>query len=428
MRIRSLVGSRFDSAAGVGIRRPHGAHLAGWLPAGLCVSALMTGGAFFAPAQNTVDDSFRRAMQQGAQAMTSGDFSAAVSAYSTVTHQQPGFAEGHFNLGLAFFQSGLLDEARPELTKALALKTELRGANLFLGLIDYRENRFKDAEVRFEKEIALDTGNAKAFMWLGVCRLAEDNPQGAIAPLDKAYALDPRDVDILYHRGRAYFLVANASYATMFQLDRDSVRVHQVLAEAYAQATRNQQAIAELELAVKIAPRQPGLHEELADQYWIMGDLDKATSAYREELSIDRYATSSKYKLGSLLVLSQNPKEGVGMLRNALQADPTLIDAHYYLGVGLVAIDQPNDAISEFNKAIAADPKNDRAISAYFRLAQVYRRLHQNDEAQSAMQNFLQLRAESRANQDNRAAQIVRKRTELPVENPDRAEITGGAG
>jgi tetratricopeptide (TPR) repeat protein len=395
---------------------------------GLVALALVTGGSACAPAQNPAGGSISPAMQRGSRAMTSGDFAAAVTSYSTVTHQQPDFAEGHFNLGLALFQSGHFDDARPELARALVLKPGLRGANLFLGLIDYRENRFKDAEMRLGQETVLDSHNAKAFMWLGVCRLTEDNPQAAIAPLDKAYALDPHDVDILYHRGHAYFLVANASYAAMFQLSRDSMRVHQVLAEAYAQSTRNQQAIAELETAVKLAPHQPGLHEELADQYWVVGDLDNATAAYREELSIDPYATSSKYKLGSLLALSQNPKEGVGLLRDALHADPSLIDAHYYLGVGLVATDQLNEAIGEFKQAISADPKDDRAISAYFRLAQVYRKLHQNNEAQAAMQNFLRLRAESRAIQDNRAAQIAHKRTELPVENPDRDAIGGGAG
>jgi tetratricopeptide (TPR) repeat protein len=416
------------SARGVSRFFPHTLHHVSWLPAGLFVSALMMGNSVCASAQSPADGSLQQAMQQGSQAMTSGDFAAAVTAYSTVTHQQPDLAEGHFNLGLALFQGGRLDDARPELAQALALKQGLRGANLFLGLIDYRENKFKDAEMRLERETALDAHNAKALMWLGVCRLAEDNPQGAIAALDKAYAIDPHDVDILYHRGRAYFQVANASYAAMFQLNRDSVRVHQVLAEAYAQATRNQQAIAELEMAVKIAPHQPGLHEELADQYWVVGDLDKATAAYHEELTIDPYATSSKYKLGSLLVLSQNPAEGVGLLQDALHADPSLIDAHYYLGVGLAAIEKPKEAIGEFNQAISADPKNDRAISAYFRLAQVYRKLHENDEAQAAMQNFLQLRAESRAVHDDRAAQIARKRTELPVESPDRAAIEGGAG
>jgi len=398
------------------------------MSAGVCASVLIMGGLVCASAQNPAGDFIQHAMQQGTQAMTSGDFAGAVTAYSTVAHLQPDLAEAHFNLGLALFQSGQLNNARPELARALTLKSGLLGANLFLGLIDYRENRFKDAETRLERETVLDAHNAKAFMWLGVCRLAEDNPQGAIAALDKAYAIDPHDVDILYHRGRAYFLVANASYAAMFQLNRDSVRVHQVLAEAYAQATRNQQAIAELEMAVKIAPHQPGLHEELADQYWVVGDLDKATADYRDELTIDPYATSSKYKLGSLLVLSQNPVEGVSLLRDALHGDPSLNDAHYYLGVGLAATEQPTEAISEFNQAISADPKNDRAISAYFRLAQVYRRLHQIDEAQAAMQNFLRLRAESRAVHDDRASQIARKRTELPVENPDRAAIEGGAG
>lgn len=426
--VSRLAGRRSDSGADLRIDRVHKANLAGWLPAGICVSLLMMGGGICASAQNPGGDSIKQAMQLGSQAMTTGNFAASVTAYSIVTRELPDFAEGHVNLGLALFQSGRLDDARPELAKALALKPGLRGANLFLGLIDYRENRFKDAETYLERETASDSRNAKAFMWLGVCRLAEDNPQGAIAPLDKAYALDSHDADILYHRGRAYFLVANASYAAMFQLNSDSVRVHQVLAEAYAQATRNQQAIAELETAVKIGPHQPGLHEELADQYWVVGDLDQATAAYREELSIDPYATSSKYKLGSLLALSQNPAEGVDLLRDALHADPSLIDAHYYLGVGLVATDQLNEAIGEFNKAIAADPKNDRAMSAYYRLAQVYRKLHQNDEAQVAMQSFLQLRSESKAVHDDRAAQIVRKRTELPVENPDRAAMNGGAG
>lgn len=395
----------------------------------LCSSIPIMGyGSASASAQIPDDSSVRQEMQRGAQAMTTGDFATAVTAYSSVTHQQPDFAEGHFNVGLALFQSGQPDKAWPELARALALKPGLRGANLFMGLIDYRENRFKDAEERLEREASIDAHNAKAFMWLGVCRLSEDNPQGAIAALDKAYAIDPHDVDILYHRGRAYFLVANASYAAMFQLNRDSVRVHQVLAEAYAQGTRNQQAIGELEIAVKIAPRQPGLHEELADQYWVVGDLNKATAAYRNELSIDPFATSSKYKLGSLLVLSQNPAEGVSLLQDALHSDPSLNDAHYYLGVGLASTDQSTEAISQFKQAISADPKNDRAISAWFRLAQVYRNLHRNDEAQDAMQSFLRLKAESRAVHDNRAAQIARKRTELPVENPDRAAIEGGAG
>jgi tetratricopeptide (TPR) repeat protein len=365
----------------------------------------------------------REAMRQGAEAMTAGNFSAAVTAYTTVTREMPGFAEGYFNLGLALQQAGELDDAQAALKKALVLKPGLRGANMFLGIIAYRENRFKEAADNLQRETRLDPRSAKAFMWLGLCHLAQDDPQGAIASLDKAYALDPSDADILYHRGRAYFLVANASYAAMFKLNYDSERVHQVLAEAYAQAYRNQEAIFEFEVAVKMTPNLPGLHEELADQYWVMGQIDKAGDNYREELRIDPYADTSMYKLGSLLVMHQNPTEGVKLLRDALRADPSLSDAHYYLADGLTSLGQDEDAIHEFELAIAADPTNDRAMSAYYRLSQLYRDRHDTPNEQAAMQNFLRMRAQNKVHQTQVDAQVVRKRSELPVADPEKTAV-----
>jgi tetratricopeptide (TPR) repeat protein len=333
-----------------------------------------------------------------------------------VTKLQPTFAEGFFNLGLAEEKAGQLDLARTALEKALRLKPGLRGANLFLGTIAYRQNRFKEAEASLLEETKLDPRSAQAFMWLGICHLAQDDPQGAIAPLDKAYALDASDADILYHRGRAYLLVANASYDAMFKLDPDSLRVHQVLGEAYAQGYRNQEAIGEFELTVKLAPRQPGLHEELGDQEWITGQLDKAADAYRKELRIDPLAVTAMYKLGSLLVQNRDPSEGVRLLRGALRLDPSLSDAHYYLGVGLAGTDQNEDAAREFQLAIASDPASDRAMSAYYKLSQVYRTLHKMNEAQAALKNFQQMRATVKERQDRKSTQLVRKRTELPVQ------------
>jgi tetratricopeptide (TPR) repeat protein len=383
-------------------------HLQGCaLPVVLVASAL---------AQTVPSEAVKQAMQEGFAQMNSGNFAQAAAAYSQVTKLQPAFAEGYFNLGLAEEKAGQLDPARTALDKALRLKPGLRGANLFLGTIAYRQNRFKEAEASLLEETRLDPRSAKAFMWLGVCRLAQDNPQGAIAPLDKAYALDPSDVDILYHRGRAYLLVANTSYDAMFKLDPDSARVHQVLGEAYAQAYRNQEAINEFELTVKMAPRQPGLHEELGDQDWITGQLDKAAEAYREELRIDPNAVSAMYKLGSLLAQGQVPAEGVQLLRSALRLDSSLSDAHYYLGVGLLSTDQNEDAAHEFQLTIAADPSSDRAMSAYYKLSQVYRKLRRTTEAQAALKNFEQMRADVKERQDRKAAQLVRKRTDLPVQ------------
>ena len=81
------------------------------------------------------------------------------------------------------------------------------------------------------------------------------------------------------------------------------------------------------------------------------------------------------------------------------------------------------DAVREFQLAIAADPSNDRAMSSYYKLAQAYRQLHQAQAAQEAMQNFQRMRGQVKEQRDNKAAQIVRKRTELPVDDKDKTGL-----
>jgi tetratricopeptide (TPR) repeat protein len=393
----------------------------------LSAIVLVAAGARPSLAQNPTAPNVEQAMTQGSAAMKAGNFSVAAADYTEVTRAQPGFAEGYFNLGLALEQAGRLDDARNALEKALRLKPAMRGANMFVGIIDYRENRFQEAESRLLRETEVDSHNAKAFMWLGVCRLAENDPHGAIGPLDKAYALDATDVDILYHRGRAYLLMSSASFDAMYKLDADSLRVHQVLGEAYAQAFRTQDAINEFERAIQIAPAQPGLHEELADQYWILGKLDQAAATYREELAIDPHAATDMYKLGSLLVLNQNPDEGVKMLRAVLHEDSSLSDAHYYLGTGLMALHQEQDAINEFQLAIAADPSDRRAMSSWYKLALIYRNTDAQ-KSQTAMQKFLQIRAEVQQRQAGHTSPMIHKRTDLPVADPEKTQAAEAPG
>lgn len=396
-----------------------------WMCWSLALGLALAGGAGVSVAQQTSPNmEARQALEQGGQEMTQGHYTEAVADYTTVTRALPQFAEGYMNLGLALQQSGQLDAARAALQRALTLKPALRGANLFLGIIAYRQNRYASAETSLLHETQLDPRNAKAFMWLGVCYLAQDKPQSAIPPLDKAYALDPSDTDILYHRGQAYLQVSNASFAAMFSLNRDSMRVHQVLAEAYATGYRTQQAIGEFELTVKMAPHEPGLHEELADQYWVAGELDKAAAAYRDELRIDPYSVTAMYKLGSLLVIDRDPLEGTEYLRSALRAEPSLADAHYYLGTGLMSLDRSQEAADEFRKAIAVDPAADRAMSSYYKLAMLYRKLNDAQQAQGAMQNFLRMKTQQEAQHTSYTAQMVRDRAALPVEDPERTAMT----
>jgi superkiller protein 3 len=366
------------------------------------------------------------AIRQGAAAMRAGAFSQAVEAYRQAVTLQPSFAEAYFNLGLALQQAGQLDQARSALEQALKLKPALRGAHLFLGTIAYQQSRFSDAEEQFLRETRIDPNCAKAFMWLGVARLAEEKPEQAIAPLETAHRLDPNDIDTLYHRGRAYFLLADANYTAMFKLDPDSVRVHQVLAEANATGFRTAEAITQYEIAVKLAPKLVGLHESLGDQYWILGSLDKAEAAYRAELDLAGTNPVARYKLGSLLVVHGNPGEGVALLEQVLTEQPNLTDAHYYLGEGLRQLERYEEAAEQYRLAIAADAASDRAISSYYKLAQIERKMGHAAEAQQALARYQVLKAQRQSRLDTRNEQIERKRSALPVEAwENSSEATG---
>jgi TolA-binding protein len=89
-----------------------------------------------------------------------------------------------------------------------------------------------------------------------------------------------------------------------------------------------------------------------------------------------------------------------------------------------MSLDRDQEAAHEFELAIAADPSNDRAMSAYYKLAQVDRKLHKTQEAQAALENFQRMRAEVKELQDRKSAQLVRKRTELPVEDPEKETMS----
>ena len=102
-------------------------------------------------------------------------------------------------------------------------------------------------------------------------------PEQAQVSLDQAGKRDPKDLDIMYHRGRAHLLVSKDAYEKMFTAKPDYWRVHQVLAQAYSEADRHSDAVIEYEMAIKAAPSEPGLHEMLGNEYWKAGEMDKAT-------------------------------------------------------------------------------------------------------------------------------------------------------
>jgi tetratricopeptide (TPR) repeat protein len=339
-------------------------------------------------------DKFREA----SEAMRGGNLDEAAAGFAAIVKQAPTFAEAHFNLGLVREEQGQHKEAIASFEKALSLKPRLHGANLFLGVAHYRLNQLDEALAVLKKETAAYPKDAGAWMWLGVVALAKDRPEEAAEALDKAAQLAPTDVDILYHRGQAHLLVSKNSYAKMFETDPKSWRVHQVLAQANAEAERHMDAIAEYEAAIKLAPRQPGLREELGSEYRNAGKPQEAEAAFLQELEIDPYNVLARYKLGVLAVERNDGAKAKELIEAALRQKPGLRHADYNLGRAEMQIGNDTVAAEHFQLATKTETDLEVLQQSWFQLGIVYRRLHRMPEAQQAMATFQKLKDQEAEN------------------------------
>ncbi len=345
------------------------------------------------PLRSQVASAASEIFRQASEAMQSGNLNVAGDGFEAAARAAPAFAEAHFNLGLVREEQGRFEEAIASFEKALALKPRLHGANLFLGIAYFRLDRLDKAFAAIQKESASYSKDAPAWMWLGVVRLAQGKPEEAAEALDKAAKLAPDDMDILYHRGRAHLQVSKNSYGRMFKVDSHSWRVHQVLAQANAEADRHTDAVAEYLAAIKLAPSQPGLHEELGSEYRSLGKVQEAEESFLRELEIAPHSVLAKYELGVLAVEQSDGAKGKELIEAALKEKPGLLHSDYNLGRAEMLLGNDAAAARHLERATTAAGSDPEVVEqSWYQLGIVYRRLHRMEEAQKALATFQKLK------------------------------------
>jgi hypothetical protein len=99
--------------------------------------------------------------------------------------------------------------------------------------------------------------------------------------LDKAGAivsvlrkLDPTNETVLYAAYRIYWNLAAESVLSLFVIDPNSARLHQAMAHELAKRGDIAEVIENYRAALKIDPRLPGLHFELAEMLSTLSTTD----------------------------------------------------------------------------------------------------------------------------------------------------------
>lgn len=271
----------------------------------------------------------------------------------------------HLNLGVAFYRSGMMEDAAREFEAALELDPKQGRANFMLGLMAFRTGRLEDALQRFgampegqRESYAVQRNRALVLELLG--RYDE-----ALQALEAAQRTRPDDPEVHLFRGIVHLKARNApkaleglrAYRTAPKLRKPSAiyYTYTVLASAvagdldYAVAVGREglghypesgpilvntgavlERRGELEAAealykraVAVAPPPPQAHKNLGDQAWARGDHDGARVQYEKAVKLNPRLGDDVYlRLGTLAYKDNDRDVALLLWRRALDLNP----------------------------------------------------------------------------------------------------------
>ena len=135
--------------------------------------------------------------------------------WGDVLKKSPQKARPYNNLGLAYKEQGLLDEAIRLLSKSAALDPDRAKPHYNLGLC-YLEKGWTDkAIVEFKRTIRIEPYNVEAYNHLGICNFNINRVDQAISKFQHAIRIDPDHAEAHYNLGVAYG--SNGQYDLAFK-------------------------------------------------------------------------------------------------------------------------------------------------------------------------------------------------------------------
>ncbi len=237
----------------------------------------------------------------------------------------------HLNVGIAFYRSGMFEDAQREFEQALEIDPKQARAHFMLGLIAFRRGRLEDALRHWgslpephRDAYGVQRNRALALELLG--RYDE-----ALEALDTAELARPDDPDVHLARGILFLKARDAAQALdSFRRYRTSPKVKKPSPLYYAYTV----------LASAVA-----------------GDLDYAVAVGREGLNFYPESGPILVNTGAVFERRGEVDAAEALYKRAVQARPTPAQAHKNLGDQAYAHGDMENARIQYEKAVKLAPR-----------------------------------------------------------------------
>ena len=306
----------------------------------------------------------------------------------------PNNIDARGNLGVLLYFQGDYAKAAPELQAALRLRPGLPKIQALLGMCEKRLGQIASAQANLEKSFP-QLQEEKLRVEVGMELIEIDYASG---DLDKATGvvsvlrqLQPGDINVLYAAHRIYSDLADETMLSVAMLAPNSGRMHQLMAHEMARQGNIEGAIAHDREAIKLDPKLPGIHFELAEMLRTStppADTAVVETEYKAALADNPFDEKSECRLAEIASRRSDLKTAEAHYSRALDLQPNDADANLGYARILIAMNQLEKAGALLERATRLEPYN---AATHYRLATVYRGLGRNVDARRELSEFQRL-------------------------------------
>ncbi|MDX1645875.1 MAG: tetratricopeptide repeat protein [Longimicrobiales bacterium] len=279
----------------------------------------------------------------------------------------------HLNVGVAFYRSGMLEDAAREFECALEIETTQARANFMMGLIAFRRGRLEDALSHFD---SMPPGAGDAYAVHRNRALALERMgryEEALAALDEALVTKPTDPEV--HLARA-----------VIHVKRGHIR-------------QAMEALRLYRTSPKVKRPSPRYYAYTVLAAAASGDLDYAVAVGREGLGHYPEAGPLLVNTGQVLERRGEVAAAAALYKRATQANPPLPQAHKNLGDHAYAHGDHDGARAQYEKAVKLAPR--LGDDVYLRLGTLAYQGNDRDVALLLWRRALDLNPDNEAVQAN---------------------------
>lgn len=185
----------------------------------------------------------------------------------------------------------------------------------------------------------------------------------------------------LYNKGQ--YKEAAAAYQKALPLAKKGnvAIVLSRLADAYAKAKENDQAVATYQKALALKPDDAALHNNLGSLYAGMGKLQEAQAQFQKAATLDPTNAGRYYfNIGAIMYNAGKMDEALTAFKKVISLDPKNAEAYYLEGQALMGkatmsangkVKAPDGTLEAFKQYLKLDPNGPNAAAAKAMIATI---------------------------------------------------------